>query len=396
MIGLGASIASLVDYLGPAPTFCAEGGCATVRASAWSHPLGIPMPVLGIAFFATALVLAFVAAPRARKLLAVSGAAWAVLLIGLQAFSIGAWCKLCLVADPAAILHAACVLAGAELVHVRRRAIAVVPALGAVVGALALWTRTPPAPALPPGTPAFVQRAQASDALTIVEVVDFECPFCREMQRRLASAIARAHVPVRIVRKMMPLPRHPHALQAALAWCCAEAQGKGDAMAEALFAAPPEALTLGRLRAARRQGRLRSRALSPRPATMHARVAGDMHRGTQRGRQGPADAVRRRRAHRRRDQDRRRAHGDARALVLVVRGVQQVRADQLVEIAVEHAIDVGGLHLGAVIVDLLVREQHVAADLRAPLDLEPRLRVRVRLRLALRELVVVELARAAA
>ena len=26
----------------PRPTFCAESGCATVRASAWSHPLGHP------------------------------------------------------------------------------------------------------------------------------------------------------------------------------------------------------------------------------------------------------------------------------------------------------------------------------------------------------------------
>jgi predicted DsbA family dithiol-disulfide isomerase len=32
-------------------------------------------------------------------------------------------------------------------------------------------------------------------------------------------------------------------MPAALAYCCADAQGKGDAMAEALFAAPPDALT---------------------------------------------------------------------------------------------------------------------------------------------------------
>ena len=40
-------------------------GCATVRASAWSHPLGIPMPAIGIAFFAAMIVLAFVAAAAA-------------------------------------------------------------------------------------------------------------------------------------------------------------------------------------------------------------------------------------------------------------------------------------------------------------------------------------------
>src|ERR1700759_1540182 len=82
-IGLGASIASLIDYAGAAPTFCAETGCATIRESAWWHPLGIPMPVLGVALFAAALALGFVEAPRRRAALAIGGAAGAVLLIGV-------------------------------------------------------------------------------------------------------------------------------------------------------------------------------------------------------------------------------------------------------------------------------------------------------------------------
>src|SRR3954463_12248411 len=104
-IGLAASAASLIDYLGESPMFCAETGCATVRESAWSHPLGIPMPVLGIAFFTAALALCFGAcafspaaravcfggggerggpprrridAPRLRRALAITGAVGAV------------------------------------------------------------------------------------------------------------------------------------------------------------------------------------------------------------------------------------------------------------------------------------------------------------------------------
>src|SRR5690349_259158 len=69
IVGLGASIASLVDYLGASPAFCAETGCATVRESAWSHPLGVPMPLLGIAFFAAAIGLGLVEAPRLRRTL---------------------------------------------------------------------------------------------------------------------------------------------------------------------------------------------------------------------------------------------------------------------------------------------------------------------------------------
>ena len=244
--GLGASIASLYDYLGPAPAFCAEGGCATVRASAWAHPLGIPMPVLGIAFFALMIALTFLDRPRVRVALAATGAAWAVALIVLQAFVIHAWCKLCMIADPAAILLGIAVIAGAKTVRFTwPRALAVVPAAGACVLALRLVgvSGHPPAPPIPPGTPAFVVSAQKPGVVTVVELVDFECPFCRALAPKLAEALRSTTVPVRVVRKMVPLPMHPHAMPAALAWCCAEAQGKGDAMADALFAAPVDDLT---------------------------------------------------------------------------------------------------------------------------------------------------------
>ncbi|MEO7732404.1 MAG: vitamin K epoxide reductase family protein [Kofleriaceae bacterium] len=247
VVGLGASIASLIDFLGESPTFCAETGCATVRESAWSHPAGVPMPVLGIAFFATAIALAFVHAPRLRRTVAVAGAGWALLLIGLQAFSIGAWCKLCMIADPAALGYAIAVLAGATTLRFTlARGLATVPALLATVGVLALWSHTP-APAPPPaalaGMPAFVREAQVAGAATVVEVVDFECPHCRHMQQKLTEAIAQARTPVHVVRKMMPLSMHPHAMTAALAYCCADAQGKGEAMATALFAAASDDLT---------------------------------------------------------------------------------------------------------------------------------------------------------
>ncbi len=240
-VGLGASIASLVDYLAPQAAFCAETGCETVRASAWAHPLGIPMPLLGIAFFVTMIALCFVDRPRVRVALAATGAAWAVALIGLQAFVIHAWCKLCLVADPAAILAGVAVLAGARTLRARWLAPAV-PVVGATVFALSLFAHRAPEP-MPAGTPESVVAAQVPGEVTVVEFVDFECPFCRRLAPNLAEALQQAHVPVRVVRKMVPLPMHPHAMPAALAWCCAAAQGKGDAMADALFAAPPDELT---------------------------------------------------------------------------------------------------------------------------------------------------------
>ncbi len=246
IVGLGASLASLADDLGGAPTFCAETGCEIVRTSAWARPLGIPMSVLGVLFFSAALALAFVRAPRLRRWLAIAGGAWAVWLIALQAFVIGAWCKLCLVADPAAIVHAALVAAGAQRLAVAaRRLVPIAAAVLAIVAVLGVWTKAPPAvaPSAPQGMPECVARAQVPGAVTVVEFVDFQCPYCRAMQARLERAIAQADAPVRVVRKMVPLPQHEGAGPAALAYGCAEAQGRGEEMARALFEASPDELT---------------------------------------------------------------------------------------------------------------------------------------------------------
>ncbi|HET9620760.1 MAG TPA: vitamin K epoxide reductase family protein [Kofleriaceae bacterium] len=251
VIGLAASVASLIDYLGASATFCAESGCNQVRESAWAHPLGVPMPVLGIAFFLAAIVLCFAAAPRLRLALALAGGAWAAFLIGLQAFSIGAWCKLCMVADPAALGYLVAVLVGAGAIRFSIGYVfGLVPGFGVAVAALALIASATPPPdaeattAAASGVPAFVRQAQVPGKVTIVDFVDFECPFCRRMNTRLESAMVRATHEINMVRKMFPLSIHPHARTAALAYCCADAQGKGNEMAAALFAAPPEELTV--------------------------------------------------------------------------------------------------------------------------------------------------------
>src|SRR5690606_10453263 len=128
------------DYLAPAPQFCAESGCATVRLSGWSHPLGVPLPLLGIAYFLAMSVLAFVRRPRVRIALAACGVAAGIGLILLQAFAIGAWCKLCLVADPAAILAGLTVVAGAGTLRASLPNVAAtVPAASLVVLALGLY-----------------------------------------------------------------------------------------------------------------------------------------------------------------------------------------------------------------------------------------------------------------
>jgi uncharacterized membrane protein len=224
--GLALSAALLVDSLRPAPAFCAAGGCAEVRSSAWAHPLGIPMPVFGLAFFACAALLASAGGgwrvDRARRIAAALGGAGALTLLAVQGLAIGAWCRLCVATDLVALAHAVLVLSGRTAWPPIGRARAALTAAAAIA-----------AIAVPLGA---LAREQVAGTAVVVDFVDFECPFCRAFHAELTTALASAAVPVRVVRKMVPLPQHRGAFPAALAWCCADAQGKGDEMADRLFA----------------------------------------------------------------------------------------------------------------------------------------------------------------
>jgi predicted DsbA family dithiol-disulfide isomerase len=80
-------------------------------------------------------------------------------------------------------------------------------------------------------------------SVTVVDFVDFECPFCRMTQAELGPLLEAHKDRVRVVRRQVPLRSHSHALDAARAACCAERLGKGDAMAAALFSTPVDDLT---------------------------------------------------------------------------------------------------------------------------------------------------------
>jgi protein-disulfide isomerase len=82
--------------------------------------------------------------------------------------------------------------------------------------------------------PEPIAREQKPGWVTIVEFLDFECPFCRRLHVALEEVI-HDQPKVRVVRKMMPLRGHKHARPAAEAWCCADAAGKGDEMADNLM-----------------------------------------------------------------------------------------------------------------------------------------------------------------
>jgi len=246
--GLVASAILFVDYTRPAPVFCEEtSGCGLLKQTAFASFLGLPTPAYGLmAFFAIGL-LALLHGTRARTALVViatAGAFVASWLLSVQ-FRFDVWCKYCCIADASALVLLC---------------VALWRALGKWDPPEARWPRGVlaaaliPAVAVPmglgyskkiviPDVIAAEIAATPKNEITVVDFVDFECPFCRETNASLEPILASHRDRIRLVRKQVPLRMHAHAHDAALAACCGETMGKGDAMADALFSADVETLT---------------------------------------------------------------------------------------------------------------------------------------------------------
>jgi len=248
-VGLAASTALLVDYTKLNAVFCADGGgCAALRHSSYGHPFGVPLPIPGLVGFVLMGALTLGRGLRVRQVNRVVATGAGVIGLGLISLqlTLGHVCAYCMAVDGSALVLM--VLSWNRL----RRAWDppegnAVPRVAAVALALAVggpltWGKLYKAP-----VPAVIREELArtpKGKVPVVDFVDFECPFCRMAQEKLAPLLAARKDQVWVVRKLVPLTSiHPHALAAAKAACCAEALGKGDAMADALFTADIDELT---------------------------------------------------------------------------------------------------------------------------------------------------------
>jgi predicted DsbA family dithiol-disulfide isomerase/uncharacterized membrane protein len=243
LVGLGTSALLAAEYWQPA--LCGPGGgCDVVRASQYSRILGMPLPILGILFFAAILAAAVV--PRLRRWLlplGVVGAAVGVVLIGIQAVVLDTFCRFCVIVDVAALAAGAAAwsLRGRRIASPSFGSLAAQASVAAVVlvGPL-LWLTTSArsdSDATAGEVPAVVKREQKPNLVTVVEFVDFECPACRAQHAQFESVLVNYAGKVDVVVKHMPLPNHENAVDAARAFCCAEERGAGREMADKLFEA---------------------------------------------------------------------------------------------------------------------------------------------------------------
>jgi uncharacterized membrane protein/protein-disulfide isomerase len=246
LVGLALCAALLVNHVRPNPRFCGyESDCEDVLFSRFGSVLGVPLPVFGVVLFAAVFAASLFPGSRARRvlrLLAAGGGVGGCTLILIQVAVLGRLCRFCLMVDVIAVALAVVQLAwgrGVEpLSAVRLRfvwaAAAVIAAgLGAAFGTAGSHAGREDRP-----VPPEVSALWVHGKVNVVEVADFQCPHCRRMHAVLVRFLEEEGDHIHFVRLTAPMPAHEQARHASRAFLCACEQGKGDEMAEALFAAP--------------------------------------------------------------------------------------------------------------------------------------------------------------
>jgi protein-disulfide isomerase len=272
IVGASASAYLLVEYLTGRPGICLTGsGCDVVRASAFAYPLGIPTPLIGLLFYlAAAWVVIRGLNPRriaglrpnaALLGLAVVGATASMILTGLEAFVIKAFCSWCLVQAAAslALLAAAIgqVTMGAEpdiphsgrarqhaarRLQDERRSLHRTARIGGGLAALAVAsllavggsTGAPRPSGDQTGlTPAGSPRLGAG-TVEVVEFADFQCPGCAALAPIMVDLAATDAMT--LVYRYFPLDSvHRNADASARAAVAADRQGAFWQFSAALY-----------------------------------------------------------------------------------------------------------------------------------------------------------------
>ncbi len=259
LVGLFDSIYLLWEYTSPAsPMVCMGGGCDAVRASAYSHLGGLPVPLYGMVMYGFLVLLLFLypllpaSAGRLTQfavvLISGAGFLFSIYLTGIEAFVLHSWCVWCVLSAllvtaifllalvdrlrPGAPLDAARALSAVQqnFALVLFGFVLGVPAYillsqhGSVPAAKPPSTQTVEAHLVRPDT-RFYGNPDAR--VTVVEFGDFRCPACRVASVTAKKIREQFSDKVRFAFRQFPLVGvHPESEKAAEASECMGEQGK--------------------------------------------------------------------------------------------------------------------------------------------------------------------------
>ncbi|MCL5670959.1 MAG: thioredoxin domain-containing protein [Acidobacteria bacterium] len=259
LVGLFDSIYLMWEYTSPAnPMVCMGGGCDAVRASAYAHLGGLPVPLYGVFMYGFLVLLLFLfpllptAFARLTQyiVLLISGAAFlfSVYLTGIEAFVLHAWCMWCVLS--ALLVTAIFLLSIVERARPPKplepaRALSAVQRnfalilFGFVLGvpAFIMLTSHGSMPAAKPPTTQTVQKhlvrpdthfyGNPNAKVTVVEFGDFKCPACRQAEASAKKVREKFGNKIRFAFREFPLVNvHAESEKAAEAAECAGQQGK--------------------------------------------------------------------------------------------------------------------------------------------------------------------------
>jgi predicted DsbA family dithiol-disulfide isomerase len=202
--------------------------------------LGVPLPLWGLGAFGAFYGLTLFPAGRLGRLIgpaAILAGVGGLAFILLQLLVIRRVCPLCMVIDASGLFITATELLAAPkttaAVLSPRRKIAWTVAAAVAMSAAPVWAMVRPARPVPE----MVQSLWTEGKITVVEVIDFDCRYCRMTHDALDELLASRKEAVQRIRFVLPLRAHKNARPAARAYLAALQQGKGDEMAAVLWAA---------------------------------------------------------------------------------------------------------------------------------------------------------------
>ena len=235
---LGVCSMLWVDYSSELSMYCgAAADCQIVRLSPFAYPLGVPLPAVALVGLLAILVLSFPKTTTFRAMFVIALALIGVgslTLLALQAFVIKAFCPLCVTVDITLALTA--VLGWRYRRKLKPRWFKmwawILLALAAIAAPI-WWSRTQPPPPLPPAVASLYDDGKVN----VVLFADFMCPHCKALHPRLLGALDSIAGDKKNLISFFHTRHSPtDRVDLSASYVCAEAQQKGEPMAELLFA----------------------------------------------------------------------------------------------------------------------------------------------------------------